>query len=383
MTDSELSRRGALAALAGGAAALCWACPAAADDEATGRTIQAGPAAGIGPHPARWWKPASELRVECGLCPHRCRVADRERGTCGVRENRGGKYYSLVYARPCAVHVDPVEKKPFYHVLPGRTALSMGLPGCNIQCKFCQNWEISQVRPEQVRTFSATPEAIVSLAKKQGSPVVACTYSEPVVWSEYVFDVGVATRKAGLRTLVVSNGFIQPEPMNDVISVVGAVKIDLKSFRDKFYRKTCGGKLAPVLDTLRLLHNKKMWTEIVVLVIPGLNDSAAEIRDLAHFVRTDLGPEVPLHFTRFHPSYRLKNVPATPVKTLTRARDIARAQGLDFVYVGNVPGHPGNNTYCPGCGKIVIRRVGMAVVKTHLRAGACAYCGRAIPGVWS
>lgn len=383
MTEPALTRRGVLAALAGGAAAVCWTRTADAEDEARGRSLQAGPKAGMGLHPARWWKEAGELRVECGLCPKRCRVADRERGTCGVRENRGGKYHSLVYARPCTVHEDPIEKKPFYHVLPGKTALSLGLPGCNLQCKFCQNWEISQVRPEQVHTFEATPESMVALAKERGSPTIACTYSEPVVWSEYVFDVAVAARKAGLRTLMVSNGFIQPEPMTDLIGVLDAVKIDLKSYSDQFYREVCRGRLAPVLDTLRLLRKKGMWTEIVVLVIPGLNDKESEAKALARFVKTDLGPDVPVHFTRFRPSYRLQNVPATPVKTLTRLHDIARSEGLHFVYVGNVPGHRANSTYCPGCGRVVIRRVDMAVVKLDLEAGACVHCGRAIPGIWS
>jgi pyruvate formate lyase activating enzyme len=310
-------------------------------------------------------------------------VADRERGTCGVRENHAGKYTTLVYGRPCALHVDPIEKKPFYHVLPGQTALSLASPGCNIQCKFCQNWDISQVRPEQTPTRAASPSDIVDLARRRGSPAVACTYTEPVVWSEYVYDIAVATRKAGLRTLVVSNGYIQPEPMTDLIGVVGAVKIDLKSYRDKFYREQCGGKLAPVLDTLRLLRKKNMWTEIVVLVIPGLNDGQQEARDLARFVKHDLGPDVPVHFTRFHPAYRLQNIPATPIKTLTRLYDIARGEGLHFVYVGNVPGHPGNNTYCPACGKIVVRRVGMAVVSIRIQAGKCAGCGHPIAGIWS
>jgi pyruvate formate lyase activating enzyme len=383
MTERGLDRRGMLAALAAGAAAACWARRAQAEDEATGQALETGPPAALGPHVARWWKEAGELRVQCELCPKRCRVADKERGTCGVRENRGGTYHSLVYARPCSVHVDPIEKKPFFHVLPGKTALSLGLPGCNLQCKFCQNWEISQVRPEQVRTFSATPESIVALAKEQGAPTVACTYSEPTVWSEYVFDLATSARKAGLRALMVSNGFIQPEPMTDLISVLGAVKVDLKAYSEKFYRDTCRGKLAPVLDTLRLLRKKNLWTEIVVLVIPGLNDDESEVRGLARFVKTDLGPDVPVHFTRFHPSYRLQNVPATPVKTLTRLHEIARGEGLNFVYVGNVPGHPGNNTVCPGCGKVVIRRVDMAVVKMDLKAGACAHCGRAIPGIWT
>jgi pyruvate formate lyase activating enzyme len=382
MSKPAYNRRDALTALAGGAAAVCWARLAEAQDPVRGTPVDTGPGTGLASHPARWWKKLGQLRVECNLCPHQCRVADRERGTCGVRENRGGKYYTLVYARPCAVHVDPIEKKPFYHVLPGKTALSVGVPGCNMHCKFCQNWEISQVRPEQVQTFARSPSDIVTLAQRRGSPTIACTYTEPVVWSEYVHDIGVAARRAKLRTLLVSNGFIQRRAMSDLLGVLSAVKIDLKAYTEKFYRDQCGGRLRPVLDTLRLLRKKKVWTEIVVLVIPGLNDSEREARALARFVRKDLGADVPVHFTRFHPSYRLQNVPATPVQTLTRVRRAALAEGLQFVYVGNVPGHPGNHTYCPGCHKIVIRRVGMATVKNRLVAGKCPYCKRPIPGVW-
>ena len=383
MSTQGLNRRCFLGALAGGAAGLCWLRLARAEDGAGGDSIDTGPEAALAAHPARWWKDAGELRVECGLCPNRCRVADQERGTCGVRENRGGKYVTLVWARPCSVHLDPIEKKPFYHVLPGQTAFSLGAPGCNIQCKFCQNWEISQVRPEQVRTFAATPEAIVNLAKRNGAPAIACTYSEPVVWAEYVYDVAAAGRKAGLRTLMVSNGFIAPQPMSELLDVLGAVKIDLKAFTDSFYRDTCGGQLKPVLDTLRLLGKRKVWTEIVVLVIPGLNDGLDEARQLARFVRDEVGAHVPVHFTRFHPSYRLMNVPSTPVATLTQLRNAALGEGLSFVYVGNVPGHPGNDTYCPGCQRIVIRRVDMAVLDNRLIAGKCPDCGRAIAGVWA
>jgi pyruvate formate lyase activating enzyme len=383
MNEDRLNRRDALAAFAGCATAVCWARSTAAEDRATGTSIRAGPDAGPSPHPARWYKSVGEQRIECSLCPRQCGVTDGSRGSCGVRENRGGKYYTLVYARPCAIHVDPIEKKPFYHVLPGKTALSVAVPGCNLHCKFCQNWEISQKRPEEVTTWNASPETIVRLARERGSPTIACTYSEPVVWSEYVYDIGAAAKKAGLRTLLVSNGFIQPGAMTDLLGVLGAVKIDLKAYSDKFYRDQCSGRLKPVLDTLRLLAKKKTWTEIVVLIIPGLNDSEQETRALARFVKGEFGPEVPVHFTRFHPSYRLQNVPSTPVATLNRIRNTARAEGLHFAYIGNVPGHPGNHTYCPGCGKIVIRRVGMAVVNNLLKAGKCPNCGRRIPGLWS
>lgn len=334
-------------------------------------------------HPARWVKKLDGGRVECGLCPRKCRVADLERGACGVRENHGGEYYSLAWGRACSVHLDPIEKKPFYHVLPGGSALSLAAPGCNMECRFCQNWEIAQVRPEQVSTVSLPPGDVVGLARREGAPTIACTYSEPVVWSEYVFDIAVAGRAAGLRTLLVSNGFVQPEPLDDLAGVLGAVKIDLKAMTEKFYREVCGGELKPVLETLRRLRKRGVWTEIVVLVVPTLNDSDAEFRDLARFVARDLGSEVPVHFTRFHPYYRLTNLPRTPVPTLERARAIALAEGLAFVYVGNVPGHPGNHTYCPGCRAVLIERTGMTVTRQRLSGGRCPDCRRAIPGIWS
>ena len=383
MTEPELRRRQMLAVLASGAAALCCPRLVRAQDESLGAALESGPSVGLAATPARWWKNAGELRIECELCPNKCRVADRERGTCGVRENRDGKYYTLVYGRPCSIHIDPVEKKPFFHVLPGATAFSLAAPGCNIQCKFCQNWEISQVRPEQVQTFAKSPEAIAQGAKHFGSPLIACTYSEPVVWSEYVFDIAAAAQKAGLKTLMVSNGYIEKGAMNDLCGVLGAVKIDLKAMTEKFYKEQCVGKLAPVLDTLRLLAKHKMWTEIVTLVIPGLNDSEQEARDLARFVKNDLGPDVPVHFTRFHPSYRLQNVPSTPVSTLTKLRDISMAEGLSYVYVGNVPGHPGNNTYCPGCHKMLIKRLSMVTLENRIASGKCPDCKRAIAGIWS
>ncbi len=388
MSGADLERRRLLAALAAGSAGACLggglSAPAVlAQDAGTGPSLGAPLADDLAARPARWYRKLEGLRVECGLCPRRCRVADLERGACGVRENRAGEYFTLVHSRPCSLHLDPIEKKPFYHVLPGTSSLSLATVGCNLECRFCQNWEIAQARPEQVPGFDLPPDRVAALAGKYGAPTIACTYTEPVVWAEYAIDVAVAGRAAGLRTLLVSNGYIEREPLDDLIAVLGAVKVDLKAFTDGFYRDQCRGERKPVLDTLRRLRKKGMWTEIVVLVIPTLNDSEAETRDLARFVRNDLGPDVPVHFTRFHPAYRLRNLPPTPVSLLERAREIATAEGLSFVYVGNVPGHPGNHTYCPGCGTLLIRRTGMAVLENRLLAGRCPGCRREIPGVWS
>jgi pyruvate formate lyase activating enzyme len=353
-----------------------------AQDRAEGKPLIPPEDSDLPLHPARWWKAIDGGRVECELCPRKCRVADRERGACGVRENRGGDYYTLVHSRPCSLHLDPIEKKPLNHVLPGSASLSLATPGCNMECKFCQNWEIAQVRPEQVRTFDLSPERVARIAVENKAPTIACTYTEPVIFAEYVYDIAVAAKKKNVRTMIISNGYIELRALDDLIEVLGAVKIDLKAFTEKFYKETCDGELKPVLETLRRLRKKGLWTEIVVLIVPTLNDGEKELREMARFVRDDLGPEVPIHFTRFHPYYRIRNLPRTPVATLEMARNVAMAEGLQFVYTGNVPGHPGNNTYCPKCGERVIHRVGMSVAQNRLVGGKCPDCQHAIPGIW-
>jgi len=332
---------------------------------------------------ASWYKKLADRKVECQLCPQACTVADAERGTCGVRENRAGTYVTLVHGLACSVHVDPIEKKPLFHVLPGEQAFSFATAGCNVECKFCQNWEISQFRPEQVRAYYLPPEALAETARRSGARLTAATYSEPVVFWEYVRDAASAARKVGLRPTVVSNGYIQEQPLRDVLPLLDAVKVDLKSFRDRFYVEQVRGKLEPVLKALEIVRASGVWLEIVVLLIPTLNDSEAEVRDLARWVKEHLGSDVPLHFTRFHPTYRLTNLPPTPVATLERAWAIARDVGLEFVYLGNVPGHPAENTVCPGCGEVVIRRVGFRIRENNLSEGRCRQCRRVIPGVWA
>jgi pyruvate formate lyase activating enzyme len=317
------------------------------------------------------------------VCARACAIAPGERGHCQTRENREGTIHTLTYARACAVGLDPVEKKPFFHVLPGAMAFSIATPGCNLHCRCCQNWEIAQARPEDVPTRELPPEAVVSTARERKAPLVACTYTEPTISAEYVTDVAAAGRRAGVRTLVVSNGYLQEAPLAALCREIAAFKVDLKGFDAGFYRMHTGGELAHVQDTLRRLRRHGTWTEIVTLVIPTQNDSEAETRALARFVRDELGPDVPLHFTRFHPAWRLRNLPPTPVATLERCRRAAMDEGLHFVYLGNVPGHPGENTYCPGCGRVLVRRVGMATVENHLAAGACPDCRRRIPGLWS
>jgi len=380
-------RREFLAALAASGCAACLAAtgwsPALAEDTADAGSLVPTGDAGLVATPARWWKKKDGLKVECGLCPRRCVVADIERGMCGVRENRGGDYVTLVHSRPCSMHLDPVEKKPFFHVLPGTPSLSLAAAGCNFECRFCQNWEIAQARPEQVKSVALPPEAVAAIARRNNAPTIACTYTEPVVWSEYVYDIAAAGRKAGLRTLMVSNGYIEEEPLRDLCTVLGAVKIDLKAFTGKFYKETCHGEMKPVLETLKRLKKHGMWTEIVVLIVPTLNDDPGEIREMSRFVHGELGPEVPIHFTRFHPSFRLMNLPSTPVPTIDRAVETARAAGLQFVYAGNVPGHPAESTWCPGCNRRLIHRVGLAVLENRITGGRCPDCRRKIPGIWA
>ncbi|MCU0224875.1 MAG: AmmeMemoRadiSam system radical SAM enzyme [Acidobacteria bacterium] len=384
MRPIDPARRLVLRGLAAGGCAACLA-PGRllAQDAATGPAIPLTEPTGLAATKARWWKALPDEWIECGLCAKKCKLPHEERGACGVRVNLHGEYYTLVHSRVASIHLDPIEKKPFYHVLPGTSALSLAAPGCNYECRFCQNWEIAQARPEQVTTHPVTPAELVKLARRYEAPTIACTYTEPVVWSEFVHDIAAAAKPAGVRTLVITNGSWLEEPLKDLAPLLGAVKVDLKAFTESFYKELCSGELKPVRETLARLAKHGLWTEIVVLVIPGRNDAEAEVRQLARFVRDEIGPDTPVHFTRFHPSYRLMNVPPTPVPTLERARDAARAEGLRFVYVGNVPGHAGNHTCCPGCGAVVIRRTGMAVLENRLAKGACPDCRRAIPGIWA
>ena len=331
---------------------------------------------------AKFYEKLPYKKIKCELCPRECVIDDRERGYCGVRENRGGKYYTLVHSRIAAAHVDPIEKKPLFHFLPGTLAFSVATAGCNVNCKMCQNWDISQSRPEQVRAAYFPPRMLADAARQNGCPEVAFTYSEPVVFYEYVLDAADAAREAGLKSVVISGGYIQQEPLKLLCKRVDAVKIDLKGYSEKFYKEVVNGELKPVLDALAAIRRLGRWTEIVYLVIPTLNDSDAEFTGLARWIKAELGVDVPVHFTRFHPDYLLKNLPPTPVKTLERAKAIADAEGLQFVYVGNVPGHPAENTRCPGCKRMVVERAGFTIEALHIEKGKCGFCRRPIPGIW-
>lgn len=331
---------------------------------------------------ARHYEKLADRAVRCKLCPRECEVADLERGYCGVRENRGGTYYTLVHSRPCTWHVDPIEKKPFYHVLPGTNAYSIATVGCNVECKFCQNWQISQVRPEQIPAFDLPPKALARYANASDARSVAYTYTEPVIYYEYVRDGAEEVRKRGLRNLMVSGGYVQEDPLRELVPLLDAVKIDLKAFSETFYADVCSGELKPVLRTLERLVELGVWTEIVYLMVPTLNDDETELTDMCRWIAAALGKDIPVHFTRFHPAYRLRNLPPTPVQSLERAVEIARAEGLRFAYIGNVPGHPAENTTCPGCGSVLIERRGYSVRADGMKEGSCAACDLKIPGIW-
>jgi pyruvate formate lyase activating enzyme len=288
----------------------------------------------------------------------------------------------MVFGNPCAVHVDPIEKKPFFHFLPSAQAFSLATAGCNLRCLYCQNWTISQSPPEETENTELPPQAVVTNALQTKAPVIAFTYSEPTVFYEYVCETARLARLAGLRSVVVSAGFIDPQPLGELCSMVDAIKIDLKGYDEKFYREVCQAELKPVLDSIRTIYQSGVHLEIVNLVVPTLNDSLEQLRTLARWLSQEVSPDVPLHFSRFYPQYKLSNLPPTPVETLDQARQIAMEEGMRFVYVGNVPGDPGNNTFCPRCGKEIIVREGFAVLEYHLRNGACTFCGENIPGVW-
>ena len=323
-----------------------------------------------------------KVLIKCRLCARGCALAEGERGMCRARIHVKGELRTLVYGRPMAIHVDPIEKKPFYHFLPGASAYSLSTSGCPLRCKFCQNWEISQARPEDYQTPWRAPADLAGEAVEKRAPVVAFTYNEPTVFAEYLLDIAAAAREKGLRSVLISCGYMQEEPLAEMCKALSAIKIDLKGYAPDFYKNVCGAELAPVLRSIKQVAKSKVHLELVNLVVPTLNDSEAMFKELARFVVGEAGPDVPVHFTRFHPDYQLPNLSPTPVETLEKARDLARAQGLRYAYVGNVPGHPGNSTYCPKCGKAVIERSHFFVSANRLEKGRCPFCHEAVAGVW-
>jgi pyruvate formate lyase activating enzyme len=364
--------------------AACAACALTAGLPASSaRAAALAPAAGrLGVRPSPFSASLPGGAAQCTLCPNACALAEGERGRCRVRENRGGQVHTLVYGNPCAVNVDPVEKKPFYHVLPGTRSFSLATAGCNLGCLFCQNWEISQARPEDTLNYDLLPDAAVDLALRSGAASLASTYVEPTIFLEYMLDLGRLCRAKGLLKVMHSNGFLNPAPLDALCRVLDAACIDLKGFTEDYYRDTCSGALAPVLASLKQLRARGVHLELVNLMVPGRNDDPAAVRAMCRWVRDELGPDTPLHFTRFYPLYRLKTLPPTPQATLEAAYAAAKEEGLNFAYIGNVPGHPAENTFCPQCKALLIRRVGYSTRVEGMKDGRCAACGRQIPGIW-
>ncbi len=322
-------------------------------------------------------------RDRCNLCAHHCLIADGNKGICQVRENRDGKLYTLVYGRTISQNIDPIEKKPLFHFYPGSAAYSIATPGCNFRCAWCQNWEISQMPKEQhlIAGYEATPEQIVAQAQRWGCRSIAYTYTEPTIFFEYAYDTARLAHDEGLANIIVTNGYMTSEMLKTFQPYLDAANVDLKAFREQTYRQYVGARLQPVLDNLKTIKQLGIWLEVTTLVIPGINDDGLELQDAAQFIFRELGADTPWHISRFFPDYQLIDVPATPQTTLERAWEIGKSVGLRYVYLGNVPGEDKQNTYCPDCGNLLIRRQILGKVANRILSGCCPNCGCAIAGL--
>ena len=333
---------------------------------------------------ARFYEKQGDQRVRCHLCAHECLIEPGKRGICLVRENRGGRLYSLVYGKIVSRSNDPIEKKPLFHFLPGTRSYSIATVGCNLQCQHCQNYEISQyprLYDLEVPGQEFTPEQMVGQVLKARSASISYTYIEPTIFAEFAYDTALLARKKGIRNIFVSNGYMTESSARAMAEVLDGNNIDLKSFTDSFYRKICKATLQPVLDTIALMKHSGVWVEVTTLVIPGLNDSDGELRNIAHFVK-DVGRDIPWHVSAFHPTYKMLDRPYTPAETLLRARRIGLEAGLRYVYTGNIPGEGGESTYCYECKEVLIDRIGYTIRANLLKDGSCSKCGAPIDGVW-
>ena len=344
------------------------------------------PQPGGEPYLGRWWHLAADGRMQCDLCPRDCRLREGQRGACFVRMRGEGEYRDQMllttYGRSSGFCVDPIEKKPLNHFYPGTSVLSFGTAGCNLACKFCQNWDISKSRDFDRLADQASPQTIANAARELGCKSVAFTYNDPVIFAEYAMDVADACRDAGIQSVAVTAGYMHAEPRRDFYAKMDAANVDLKAFTEDFYFKLTAAHLQPVLDTLVYLkHETRVWFEITTLLIPGMNDSEAEIDAECRWIARELGPDVPLHFSAFHPDWKMTDVPATPMATLLRSRDIARSHGLRYVYMGNVHDREGGSTYCPDCGDALIVRDWYRILDYRLEEdGGCSKCGSKIAG---
>jgi pyruvate formate lyase activating enzyme len=322
------------------------------------------------------------MKVQCELCPKSCVIEPGQSGDCRVRINIDGVLRTVVYGFPCSMHIDPVEKKPLFHFLPGTNIFSTATVGCNLHCKNCQNWEISQCNPEDSTASMYGPEQVIELAQRYLCPSVAYTYTDPVVYYEYTLETAKLAKNKNIRNVLVTAGYINEQPWRRLLEYVDAANIDLKGITDEFYRRVCSATLKPVQNALVIAKASGIIVEVTNLVIPTLNDKPEEIRQLSHWIKENLGSDTPLHFSGFYPRYQMVHLPQTSLKTLETARDIAKYEGLEYVYIGNVQSKEGENTYCPGCGKLLIERKIYTILRNELKDGTCPDCGRKIYGVW-
>jgi len=333
---------------------------------------------------ALFYDKLTEEKVLCRLCHHHCHIANGKRGLCGVRENRDGVLFSLVYGKVVAEHIDPIEKKPLFHFQPRSTSYSIATVGCNFRCEHCQNYEISQyphTLGADITGQHRSPEAIVEAAEAAGCRSISYTYVEPTIFYEFAADCATLAKERGLENVFVSNGYMGHEVTHSLAPVLDAINIDIKAFTEKFYKQVCKARLAPVLENVRLMHELGVWVEITTLVIPGLNDSPDELRDIARFIK-GVSPAIPWHITAFHPTYKMLDRQPTPSHTLQQAREIGFAEGLQFVYNGNIPGAGGEDTLCPACQTVLIKRLGFRIMDRNLVNGRCPSCAQEIAGVW-
>ncbi|MFZ2602989.1 MAG: AmmeMemoRadiSam system radical SAM enzyme [Candidatus Omnitrophota bacterium] len=333
---------------------------------------------------ALFYKKLDKKNLQCHLCPRFCVIPDGKRGYCRIRENNGGILYTLSFAKPVSLNaLDPIEKKPLFHFLPGTKTFSLSTAGCNLNCKFCQNWEISQKAPEEVEFVYLEPQELIDKVKASGLNIIAYTYTEPTIFYEYMLETAKLAKAGGIRNVMHSNGFINPEPLKELAKYLDAANIDLKGFSDDYYVKMCAGTLAPVLASLKILKQEGVHLEITNLVLPSYNDDADSTKKMCLWIKENLGADTPLHFSRFWPMYKLSLLNPTPIETLQRLRQAALGCGLKYVYIGNIGTNPAENTYCPKCGKIVIGRRGYFIVENNIIDGKCKFCAERISGVWN